>query len=316
MSNLDNASTPKRARTSTAIIIAALIVFTSIIVIESSSLQWPLSAELNSIIPPKQNSNNNSTLLVDAASYVPTSISCTNKSSQNGTGFFSPSQTCYPSTPAQEPMVNASILITTFGPNPQLIASNTTNFAGQRLFVLEPNRYVLTFKSSFVNFSTPVLTDPGNTTELDVRVNESSYTCMFFDVSNFGSQSWIGPWDTMFLAVATTESIIQSSNESIFLQFIPTNQATQNQTLSQGPYYFSLAGVPEYGIQIINDYLSPTGGTQWLQVHLDSVAANITSISNIDLLTYSSRYTTREYPMSNTTLAGASATNNATTITG
>lgn len=281
MSNFEsNTSHSIRARAFVAFLIIMLIIFATIVVIESSSLKWPLATDIGNIFaPPKGSSNRaNSSLLISAGGSTPViAWGCFNN------------QTCVPSLNGsfRGPISNASIVITTSGSSPALVAHNYTNAQGEGFFLLPAGTYEVNFTSSLANLTIPVATSSGNTTELDIWVNGTAYPCTFIDISNPVSPSLIAPWNTIFLTIQSNSAITQNANESLFLQFLP---------------------VAKFNIQVLGGYYSSAEETQWLEIRLDSIA-NVSVTYGVDVLSYFSSYTMTEYPMLNATLAATGTTN-------
>lgn len=280
-------TTSKRARASSAILIMALILFVTILIVQSSSLQWPLPTYLGNLLAPIKSSNNNanSSLLVSASSFLPVVSTCTT--------FFCP---VIPGLPAarspNQPIVNADVVITTFGQSPLVVAKNYTNSQGQGFFRIRPGEYQLDFTSNIMNFTTPIITSAGNKTELDITVNETLYPCAFIDISNPISPTLIAPWNTIFLNIKSNSSITQNTNESLFLVFLPPNQGSL--ILSNS--------FQKSGIRVLGGYYANTTETQWLEVELNSVVTT-PSAYGAYILAYLLTYTAREYPMNTTATA-------------
>jgi hypothetical protein len=283
LSHFAHATTPSRARISAAVLIAALVVLSAVAILQSSVLQWPLGSEVRNLRSHPSHPLSYSWLLVSAIGTVPSLVV-----SGNNSLFLTNSS-------VTEPIGGAHITVyaTPGTGNPVVIASNYTNADGQQLLRIPPGTYKVSVQSYLANGTAFVTTAPGNTTELDVGVNESVYSCSFFETTNSISTSLIAPWDTMFLNVHSASPIVQNTNESVFLSFesslplAPTNA-------SGPPVVFSIPG-PQLGVHVISEYSLPSEGTQWLEVHLNSVV-NITGITAIDVFTSSFSYTTNEYP--------------------
>jgi hypothetical protein len=280
MSDSESTTSSKRARTSSAILIVTLIVFATIVVAESSSLEWPLATDLGKLLAPFHSSNSaNSSLLVSATSFLPSVNTCTT--------FFCSSPNF---STNNQPIVNADVVVKTFGQNPLVVAKNYTNSQGQRFFQIRPGEYQLYFTSNTVNLTTPITASPGNTTELDITVNETLYHCTFIDISNPVSPTLIAPWNDIFLNIQSNSAITQNVTESLFLIFLAPGQGALALSNSS----------QRYSVSVLGQYYANTAGTQWLEVELNSVAKT-PSAYEAYVLTYLSSYTTREYPMNATT---------------
>lgn len=275
--SIDEEGNTKRAKTSAAILIAALAIFAAIVVLASNSLSWPLASSIQDFIsPPRPTGPANSSLLVSAASYVP-ELYCTG------------SNNCQVlNSTIRLPIASAPVTIYAFGQQNQLraVARNNTNSDGMQLFLLRPGVYQVTIMTAELgNLSTVVQTYTSNTTELDVSISERSYECTFFESTHSLSTNLITPWDTIYLNINAANPLIQNSNGSIYINFGRGSSS-----------FLSSQPVQRYPIHILNQYTS-TGGTLSISAQLTSDVANVTGTTNIFLLTYLVSYTTKEYPM-------------------
>lgn len=273
MSDPASASAGRKARTSAIILIVALIVFSSIVVVLSNQLGWPLAAEEQSLKPHPIHLNNNNTqssssLVVTAFSYAP---------EINGSGYSN-----YTSHAVDNATVDIYRNYQVVGKKNALVATGLTDVNGEQSFVIPPGNYSVEFTSTIGAATIPATVSSGNTTELDIRLNETSHLSTFFETSDSVSTHVIAPWDTVFLSFYTTSSIIQSTNLSVFLSF----ESRQGNSTAQSQLF---------GVRVLTDYFDPVAGSEWLQVQLKSVA-NITDVTGVMVVTYQAFYSTREYP--------------------
>jgi hypothetical protein len=284
MSSLESSTKhSKRTQMSAALFIVTLIIFATFVIIESASLQWPLATYIGKAIPFSKTGSKiaNSSLLVSAASFAPSTYSCS-PFGGNPTGSCLPPFNDF----LRFPIFNANVTIKTSGTNPVTVATNYTDTQGQIYFILRPNAYEVDFTSSITNLTIPIVATSGNTTELDIGVNESTYVCTYVNISNPPSSTLIAPWNTIFLTVQSNSAISQNANETVYLQPLPTS----NQGIVTFPNTF-----PKIGIHVLGGYYSSVDATQWLEVRANSIIP-FNSTYSIDVLTYFSLYTTREYP--------------------
>ncbi len=268
MPNLESgANRSRRAQIFALLFIIGLAIFTTIVIIESSSLQWPLASEIQ-----------------NAASHFKPPIS-------SNSSIFISAKSILPPEPIEQPVIHAQITIYTFSLHGLVaVASGFTNNLGEQTFIVSPNNYQVKMVSEAGNASTVLTTNNGNTTELDIFINETAYPTSFIDVYQSVSPGVIAPWDSMYITVPSNSLLLKSStNESIYLEFTSPSCAFCNGTNQK------------YNASIINEYSSLPSGTVWLQIELNSIA-NISTNSSVYVLTYVSSYTTKEYSMNNTTL--------------
>jgi hypothetical protein len=323
MPESERANASQRTRTSAAILIAALVVFSAIAIVQSNLLEWPLASELQSLEGHLNGSQTNSTsknspdssILVSAIADLPSSSS---GPSQNLTTEI---------LPIGGALVKLFSNASVSGSSPGslqgrlnirgvLIASSSTNAKGQIFFKVHSGRYLITLSSPVGNLSVFVLTAPKNTTEVDVRVNDTSYTASYYEVQESGTPGTLLPWENLFLRIDSKSLNSYNANESVYLKFVnspSTANTTTTCTSSTGGVcsfnittasIFPFQGMP---VRVINEFGSSSQGTLWMQVQTNSIV-NITGISGIDILVSFSAYTLKEYPMSNESL-----TNNFTT---
>ena len=270
MSNSGSVSAQRNARTSAIILIVALIVFSSIVVVLSNQLGWPLAAEEQGLKPHPNKPNNNNTqydssLFVTAFSYAP---------EINGSVFSN-----YTSQAIAGATLNVYRVV---AKQSALVATGLTGVNGEQTFLIPPGNYSVDLTSTLGAATIPATVSSGNTTEMDIILNETSHLSTFFETSDSVSTRVIAPWDTVFLSFYPNSSIIQSTYLSVFLSFESTqgNSTTQSQPI---------------GVQVLTDYFDPVAGSVWLEVQLKSLA-NITDVTAIKVLTYQAFYSTREYP--------------------
>jgi hypothetical protein len=271
MSNLaGGASNSRRTRIFALLFIIGLAIFATIVIVESSSLQWPLASEIQNV-----------------ASHIKPPIS------SNSSIFISAKNILPPQLIAQ-PIIHAQITIYTFSLHGLLaVASGFTNGLGEQTFIVAPNDYEVKMTSQIANTSTVLTTNNGNTTELDIFINETAYPTSFVDVYQSISPDIIAPWDNMYITVPSDSLLLKSgTNESIYLEFVPSSCA-------QPPFCNGTS--QKYGASVINEYSSLPSGTVWLQIELNTVA-NISTNSSVYVLTSVSSYTLKEYFMNNATL--------------
>lgn len=177
------------------------------------------------------------------------------------------------------------------------VARNATNAEGTQLFLLRPGQYQVTMDTPQLgNVSTLVTTSPNNTTELDVDINESTYSCSFFESSSSLSSDLVTSWDTIYMTLDTSSLLVQNSvNKSIFIEFLPGNE------FSQGSGFVSPSPptqLPQkYALRILNEYASQEDGTVSVQAQLANAVVDTSGTSQIYVLTYVLSYSTREYAM-------------------
>jgi hypothetical protein len=294
MSNLKgNANHSRRTRMSAVIFIIGLAIFATIATVESNSLQWPLASEVQNIAsyvrPP---STSNSSIFVSAKSILPNTNNavCINIGGNNSCSYSS----------IEQPIVHAQLTVYTFSPRGLLgVASGFTNGSGEQAFILSPNDYEIKMISQVGNTTNIITTHNGNTTELNIFINETSYRSSFVDISQSISPSIIAPWDDIFMTVPSSSLLMRpgSNNESLYLEFVSPSCASLQQQTTNCPVTSQ-----KYSANLINEYSSVPSGTVWLQVKLNNVA-NISTNSSVYVLTYVSYYTVKEFHM-NTTLSG------------
>ncbi len=301
MSDFDNATASKRARTSAAILIVALIAFSAVAIAQSNLLPWPLASELQSlgghVNSSKTNQNNltnsYSVILVSAIAYLPAiGQNCPGLielplSGANVTVFLN-------ATLSLHGRQNAKGLPVAFG---------VTGPNGQASFKVPEGKYLVTMKSNIVNLSASLSTELQNTTELDIQVNETSYTVSYFEIQNAASPSLLLPWENTFLRLNSTSQTNAGANRSVYLRFLRPNSslATFNSTGFAFGSNVTVCLFPVFqdvSTRLISEFSSASQGALWLEVQTNSVV-NITDISGIDVLISSSTYALREYPTAN-----------------
>jgi hypothetical protein len=318
MSNLRNPNTSKRVRNSVIILIAALVVFSSVAIVQSNLLQWPLAAELQSL-KGNQNSgqsnnstsrtNSDSSIFVWAQAFIPISQS---RNSSSSSMIF-----------GKVPISGAAIKLfenaTVSGVSPSsprgrlnlkgvLVSSNSTNPLGQVRFVVPPGRYLVSMSSQYGNFSFNVLTQVHNTTELDILVNESSYAASYFEIQNQASPGMLLPWESTFLRINSNPLPTVSTNETVYLVFSFLNSSTTPCCSFGNLTLFSPQTVRSI---VIGAFESPSQGTLWMQIQTNLILTNINNISGISVIVASTDYTIKEYPMPTQTTVNATSSNSA-----
>lgn len=272
-------SSSKRSKASAAILVAALVVFTSIAVYQASLLQWPLFQALNQIVPPpKHNIPPKSSLLITAFEQVPVSIL-----SNNGS-FFSSTTVL----PIPQAFITVGTLVGSIFEN---LNSNYTNSNGVLFVYVPAGNYKVSLRSSISNDSAFVTAYGGNTTELDILVNETFYSSSFFEIANPSSSGELPPWNPVYLHVHSTSSIIQNANDSVYLTFSPASELID-------PFFSFPNSDNLLGLQIMNEFTSSSDGTLWLQVHLNS-PTDISNVTKINLITFDTTFATRIFPLQN-----------------
>lgn len=316
----DSVPSSKRARRSAAILIAALIIFSSIAIIQSNLLQWPLSAELQSLEGNQNNSqtnqsknlNSDSSILVSAIGYLP--------SSSQSPGF-----TAFP-------LIGALVSVFVNATNPRvnpgtpqgrenvkglLIASKSTGTNGQIRFYVPARSYQVTLRSGVGNITASLQTRPQNTTELDISVNDTSYSASYFEIQNEASPSMLLPWESTFLRIDSYVQTNANANESIYLEFLNSTTGSTTSSSSSSTSTTSCTGItcnsnltvigppilPQMlSARLVSEFSSASSPpTLWMQVQTNSVV-NITNISGIDVLISLASYTLKQYPMTNQTV--------------
>ncbi|MDH2900293.1 MAG: hypothetical protein PXY39_04930 [archaeon] len=321
----DSVPSAKRARTSAAILIAALIIFSSIAIIQSNLLQWPLSAEVHSLEGNRNNSqtnqsknvNSDSSILVSAIGYLPSSQS--------------PGFVAFPIIGAfVSVFVNASNHRVNPG-TPQgrenvkgfLIASNSTGTNGQTRFSVPAGTYQVTLRSGVGNVTASLQTRPQNTTELDISVNDTSYSAAYFEIQNEASPGMLLPWESTFLRIDSNVQTNVNANESVYLEFVNSTTVSATSTTSSTTITTTCTGticnsnltiiglpfLPQMiSARLVSEFSSSSSPpTLWMQVQTNSVV-NITNISDIDVLISLASYTLKQYPMTNYSVAFTAAT--------
>ena len=274
----------KRSRASALILIAALVIFTGIAVAQASSMQWPLFQSLKQLTPPKTPKAPPSSLFITAFEQYPLVIfRGTNPNNlQSSTQEF------------KQPIPAAIITVQTlFGNNAINVNTNYTDANGGLFVRLPAGNYRVLMRSHVANTSSFVGVYSGNTTELDILVNMTTYSSSFFEIINPITSGVIPPWATVFIHVRSKSVIIANANDSVYLS-----------KFSVGVQGFSDVPLPSQsnmvGLQIVSELLSSSDGTLWLQAHLNSTT-NANSISNLALVTFDSIFTINEYPFVNIT---------------
>jgi hypothetical protein len=316
MPNPYNSSASRKARNSAIILIAALVVFSSIAIVQSNVLQWPLAAELQSLKGNNSgSSSNNSTLdtnsdssiFVWANAYIPIT------QSHNSSVIFG-------KIPIAGALVKLFENASTTGPGGAshgrlnlkgvLVNSNATNPTGQVRFRVPSGRYLVSLASQYGNFSVTVSTEAHNTTEVDLLVNESSYNTSYFEFQNQASPGMLLPWESTFLKIDSNPLPQISSNNTIYLVFSFPNSSTQNVTNTQGVPVNATVFLSPQAIraQLVSVFELPLQGTLWLQVQTSLIVPNITNVSGIEIIVASTNYTIKQYPSNNQTNANATST--------
>jgi hypothetical protein len=275
-----------RARNTAVTLIAAMVILSALAIILANQLPWPLPAEVQSLrqnnssqpdITSPKNPLNSSLLIVALAALSKNSSSDANSSGPTGPNSSSAAQAI------------AGAALTVYTPTTKgrivIAATGLTQSNGVHLFLISPGTYQVKLTSSFGNAITSVTVNKGNTTQLTIEFNESSYSSHFFQISsNSPSKDLIAPWDDLFLTVPPNPPISESANYSIFLSFELLASNNNNVTSS-----------PEYATQIISQSSNlPTEGT-WLELRLPE-AANITGIVSVSVHIYRALFTEKEYP--------------------
>jgi hypothetical protein len=316
MSNYDNASASRTARNSVAIMIAALVVFSAFAIAQSNLLQWPLATELQNLsgnqnngqTNPTSNTNSDSSILVSAYAYIPSAIP------QNAPLVFE-----------EFPIVRASVKVfqnvSSAGINPAsphgkvslkgvLIRSDSTDVFGQVSFVLPSGSYFVSMTSQFGNLSVRVPTEPHNTTELDISINDSSYAATYFEIQNQASPGLLLPWESTYLRINSNPVPNVKVNESVYLKFSFTNSTSPTVTTCSGAFCTfnsTIFFLQAKSAKLTSVFASPSQGTMWMQVQTN-LDVNITNISGIDVLVSSTAYSLKQYPMTNQTIANTTTT--------
>ena len=102
-----------------------------------------------------------------------------------------------------------------------------TNYtdANGGLFVSVPaGNYRVLMESRVANTSSFVGVYPGNTTELDILVNVTTYSSSFFEITNPITSGVIPPWATVFIHVSSKSVIIANANDSVYLSKFPVKE--------------------------------------------------------------------------------------------
>ncbi len=317
MSGFVHASVSRRPRTPAVVLIVALFVFSALVITQSSLLQWPLASEIRNLqgFPNNQQSNQNqnfnfdSSILVSVVAYLP---------AVNPLNFLGI---------AEQPLSGANITVFANATTPStgnlaspkaresakalLIASKITDPSGKLQFMLPSGSYEVVMTTGIANLTTSVVARPQNTTELDIQVNETSYSASFFEIENPASPGLILPWESTYVRLDSSLQMNDKLNQSVYLRFIKPNSTTTcagigcfvNQTGNiTGDQLIQFFLQQAVSARVISEFSSAPQGTLWLQVQTNSVV-DVSNISGIDVLIALSFYTTKEYPMANQTSA-------------
>ena len=272
----------RRPRMSAAILIVGLILFSAIAAIQTSETQWPVPKVVKNLVPHPNPTPHprNSTLFVSASAYVLSEFFL------NGTG-----------PPTEEPISYATINVYTASVPEIFVTSNTTNYSGQLYLGIPAGNYIVSMNSSIANLTASVVTQSGNTTELDILANETSYSATSFVIENTASPNFILPWENVLLRLSSNPQTINDTNVADYLMFLTNNGFSI--TNDRNNTIIILTFSEQIGVHVVNTF-GTSKGSVWLQVEPNSLV-NLANFSNVDFLTVVSSYSTREYSMSNST---------------
>ncbi len=190
------------------LLISSLVLLTVIVTISISSLSWPFG------------SGGGITLLRNPTSVAPRSAGAIN--------FTAVFREVNPQFGITQPNSNISIPIdklrvTVSAGNPlHTILVNYTDTKGKLAVILPPNQYTLTASDPRFNVSITAQVVGGETTHVDLIVNNTFYPTIFYDIFDKDSAGLIGNWQSIYVRIQSNQTIANAS-QTVFVWTVRGN---------------------------------------------------------------------------------------------